>query len=496
MGEEACKSPGQPLESLAVPSTAEPNTPLMVNKSSLFVETDDNEEGVEVIEDGRRSAVYSTQLSGVSDLSAPYAAGGEDETPRSQNTEQLAATVEVDRVPNPDGNEADGDKDAADGSLAALRGDDMTSTSLTTAGGEDGDVGRSYVVPVQFGANGAPPPPAAAAAPLPPKGVRRMRNPARSPRPRRMRAVDWCPTDVASGSGSSGVVPSNATTATGRAVRPGDDPTVNSYATFTTMGEGSILEVDTEDEEGSRGSSSSSSSGSSVGSDVAGAADGSQDGLEDFAAPVAGAVGAGLGVVDKLPPYSKKEGGANNSISGTTAHALRPDDQSVVTFATSDYVRTFAGYGEEIVDKVPQPSTPSSGGMESSAATERAVQMADESDSLATWNTTNTVGLTGNVVDHVPEERVPRHHHHRPAQSPEDEEGEEDDIDDDDEIDDDITVETSNAIKDEPSVSTFATQSGACFTDLVSWTTSFAIFSSPSYCTSGRQKSSQRKSAA
>ncbi|EJK54295.1 hypothetical protein THAOC_26095, partial [Thalassiosira oceanica] len=101
-----------------------------------------------------------------------------------------------------------------------------------------------------------------------------------------MRAVDWCPDmDTSGGHGSSqhrgdgrGVSASNATTATSRAVRPGDDPTVNSYATFTTMGEGSILEVDTEDEEGSSSSSSSggsSRSGTSVGTDdVAGGAGG------------------------------------------------------------------------------------------------------------------------------------------------------------------------------------------------------------------------------
>ena len=421
MAEEAgCKSPGQPPESSTRPSTEDgPNTPLSHNKGSLYVEeTAAASQGVEVIEDRQQS--YSTRLSAVSDLSLEALAhgnnnSGEDETPRSQNT------VEVDRVPAADGS-ASGSVHSGATSQAALRGDDMTSTMSLTTAGDDGEDGRACAVPAVQPSGAAP------AASLKPKGVRRIRNPARSPRPRRMRAVDWCPDMDAAGSASSqlrggGQGVSNATTATSRAVRPGDDPTVNSYATFTTMGEGSILEVDTEDEEGS--SSSSRSSASSVGS-------GSQDGLGDFAAD-------GDGVVDKLPSYSRKD---NVSISGTTNHALRPDDQSIVTFATSEDVRTF-GYSDGIVDKVPQPSTPSSSGI-ASVTTNQAVQMADEGDSLATWNTTNTVGLTGNVVDHVPEEQIS--HHHRPAQSQEEEEGE-DELDD---IDDDMTVGTSNAIKDEP----------------------------------------------
>jgi hypothetical protein len=130
------------------------------------------------------------------------------------------------------------------------------------------------------------------------------------------------------------------------------------------------------------------------------------------------------------------------SLSGTTNHAIRAgggDDQSVVTFAT---ITTAGGGGMDrggiggggvadiMVDKVPLFIPPQ---RVSSIVTNETVQMGDN-QSLATWGTTNTMGqqLTGNVVDHIP------------TSSSFDSK-------------DDRTVGTTNALKEDRSVTTLAT---------------------------------------
>jgi len=187
---------------------------------------------------------------------------------------------------------------------------------------------------------------------------------------------------------------------------------------MTTMGDaGSILEADTEDEasssseeEANRGSSDRELEGDGVMEE--------EESMED--------VRDDNGVVDKIPHFKSNRG--NASLSGTTNHAVRAsDDQSVVTFAT---MTTFGNMdrGGDVVDKVPSfaPRT------DTSIVTNDTVQMGDN-QSLLTWATTNTMNqLTGNVVDHVPSENL-------------------------EDSSSNITVGTSNAVKDDPSIMTFTT---------------------------------------
>jgi hypothetical protein len=264
--------------------------------------------------------------------------------------------------------------------------------------------------------------------------------PARSPRPpRHMRAVDWCPpgsepTGSSSSRVSASAAPSDTTMVTSRAVRLGDDATVTTFATMTTMGDaGSILEADTEDEaSSSSGSDEEMEEGSDEEADNRTEDD--EESMED--------VEYANGVVDKIPSAhaSTMKAYRTGSISGTTNHAVRAlDDQSVVTFGTveamgpggTDVVIDLAESTEQdMVDKIPHIPDHT----DNSMVTNDTVQMGDN-QSLATWATTNTMGgqLTGNVVDHVPEDE------------------------NDDEEESAITVGTSNAVKEDPSVTTFAT---------------------------------------
>jgi hypothetical protein len=152
--------------------------------------------------------------------------------------------------------------------------------------------------------------------------------------------------------------------------------------------------------------------------------------------------------VDRVPSFLNKGPGMGASLSGTTNHAIRVgggDDQSVVTFATMTTVggggmdRAQLGCGGEadiMVDKVPLFVPPQ---RVSSIITDDTVQMGDN-ESLATWGTTNTMGrqMTGNVVDHIP------------APSSFDSE-------------EDRTVGTTNALKEDRSVTTFTTSATSCY---------------------------------
>ncbi|KAL7538092.1 hypothetical protein ACHAXR_008981 [Thalassiosira sp. AJA248-18] len=154
----------------------------------------------------------------------------------------------------------------------------------------------------------------------------------------------------------------------------------------------------------------------------------------------------GAAVVDKIPAYRASRIGGG-SMSGTTNHAVprAADDQSVVTFATMTTVGGMDRGGiqqQDVVDKVPSFPPPRSS---TSIVTNETVQMGDN-QSLATWATTNTMGgqLTGNVVDHVPHQKT----------NDNDDEGDEEE---EEEESSNITVGTSNAVKEDPTVTTFAT---------------------------------------
>jgi len=265
-----------------------------------------------------------------------------------------------------------------------------------------------------------------------------------SPRPpRHMRAVDWCPTEdsnnnINSSSSNSRLGNTGSSSAqlasdvTARAVRLGDEATVTTFATMTTMGDAmgdaSILEVDSEDE-----TSSSDDDNQDEGSQSM------EDAHEED------------GVVDKIP--SHKYGKTKSSLSGTTNHAVKAsDDQSVVTFAT---MTTAGGINmentntqeqqQDMVDKVPSIQRVTDN---TSIITHDTVQMGDN-ESLATWATSNTMGgqFTGHVVDHVPNEGITT------------EGGAAGDggAGDGGEAD---TIGTSNAVKDDPSTMTWTTAAG------------------------------------
>ena len=391
-------------------------------------------------------------------------------------------------------NKTSGSLSGATSQAVKLGADDVTETSFTTMTtvGELDNTDR--VVSIASGLNGVasspapiitsnPPPSATAGGGRSGRSSRAGRIlPARSPRPpRHMRAVDWCPPSstphsstnavgVASGSGgtssggvrlsgssaggasntSSAAMASDKTAVTSRAVRLGDDATVTTFATMTTMGDGgSILEADTEDEASSTSEASRDDDGSQS-SNIAGEEDEDETkSMED--------VKDQDGVVDKIPMYSKSAANRNmlGSLSGTTNHAIRAaDDQSVVTFAT---MTTAGGMmdrssSNNMVDKVPSFAPPRMAG-EDSIVTNDTVQMGDNA-SLATWATTNTMGgaITGNVVDHVPEDNDQTKVASSERRGDVDagaEEGEEESSN--------ITVGTSNAVKDDPSVTTFTT---------------------------------------
>ena len=82
------------------------------------------------------------------------------------------------------------------------------------------------------------------------------------------------------------------------------------------------------------------------------------------------------------------------SLSGFTNHATMMTAGGMMDRSSSN----------NMVDKVPSFAPPCMAG-EDSIVTNDTVQMGDNA-SLATWATTNTMGgaITGNVVDHVPED--------------------------------------------------------------------------------------------
>ncbi|KAL7469140.1 hypothetical protein ACHAXS_009392, partial [Conticribra weissflogii] len=336
--------------------------------------------------------------------------------------------------------------------------------------------------------------------------IRRQRNKlrtARSPRPPRhmhMRAVDWCPPSssstsssfassaaavassssgiaVAASSGgggatrgsssgggvSSGMMASDKTTVTSRAVRLGDDATVTTFATMTTMGDaGSILEADSEDEE-----SSESGVEEEDGDEGEGESEDEENGGEEEEedGDVVGEVGDGLGsfpavstsedgaLVDKIPSFSSGNmAGAISVASGTTNHAIRGGgdcDRSITSYATmntfgdlgsiyeSEYFKDRQGrLGDEedeedededdqdeaegdetdnssgngpggaassqkdvMVDKVPS-STSTPGTSVVSGATNHAVRMGDDR-SIVSFATMTTMGDMINTYDNV-----------------------------------------------------------------------------------------------
>ncbi|KAL7484630.1 hypothetical protein ACHAW6_010262 [Cyclotella cf. meneghiniana] len=290
----------------------------------------------------------------------------------------------------------------------------------------------------------------------------------RSPRPRppRVKAVDWCPPSSLRGgipTGGSGAMQGTVTTATptvatSRAVR-GDDATITTYATMTTMGDAaSILEADSEEEEseddddaGGSGShvdeegeeeeeeeeEHSSSSQLLLASSVA-------SGITDGAMPqikgecdrsvlsynTVNTFGMDLGSiweesynhghdenlqgtkttmrqVDKLPSMTSTPG--TSVVSGTTSKALRdPDDPSIFSLNAST-VADMVPYDYEMKSHVVDRTPSNAVSMISGATTQRSL-FGDE-DSEATFSTMNTTGRDraflssggGAVVDHVPQ---------------------------------------------------------------------------------------------
>ncbi len=285
----------------------------------------------------------------------------------------------------------------------------------------------------------------------------------RSPRPsRRMRAVDWCPNAIGGGGGGgTNSIPSlDKTVASTRAVRLGDDATVTTFATLTTMGDAgsTTLLMEGEMEDGTTASSDDEmlQEGEEEEEEMEEEKEDNQSMmLEDVKEEnIVGAF-----VVDKIPRSSYKKKlrtqqlsmgtgkSKQTSLSGTTNRAVRGstlDDQySVVTFATmataGGGVSIMENNAQEVVDKVPSllATTKST-----SIVTNDTVLMGDN-QSLATWATTNTMGgqLTGNVIDHVPTSMGAGIALSLSSSN--------------------VTLGTSNAVRDEASVMTFTTSAAA-----------------------------------
>jgi hypothetical protein len=312
------------------------------------------------------------------------------------------------------------------------------------------------------------------------------RNGVRSPRPpRRMRAVDWCPNNsiVGGGGGGSGMSGSNnnslpssdKTAASTRAVRLGDDATVTTFATMTTMGDAGSTTLLLEGEMIEDGTATAASSDDEM------LHEGEEEEEEDdemeeeeekeenqsmMLEDVKEENIVGAFVVDKIPrsSYKRKQQvrmqqqqlSKQTSLSGTTTRAVRGstyDDQySVVTFAT---MTTVGGGGmgieddndQDVVDKVPSllASTTTD---TTSIVTNDTVLMGDNR-SLATWATTNTMGgqLTGNVIDHVPSSMDNGVPSSLSSSS-------------------NVTIGTSNAVNDDPSIMTFTTSAADDISDI------------------------------
>jgi hypothetical protein len=404
--------------------------------------------------------LINTPPDGNRDIGAPNTEENDTPTSSNNNnniSSQIASPKAVDWIPQQNSNIANDSSMSMSGvtSAAVKMSDDVTETSYTTMttvgdfGGsvtEGGRAGNNSSVnspsllmvdestdPVPY-AQSTTPAAAAAASSLSGgilRGALQTTTPrhnklrgARSPRPpRHMRAVDWCPPSssslgVASTRGSAAAVgvagssfggtgnmsttsganvASDKTAVTSRAVRLGDDATVTTFATMTTMGDaGSILEADMEEEEddSSAGSGRSTSSGE----------DDSVDGEEydEFMEPI----GEEDNLVDKLPSFT---GAGTSVVSGVTTQAVRMAgdcDRSITSYATmttfgdlgsiyegarwhqeeeeeEEAVPTANGENEDaVVDKVPSLTSTPGTSVISGATNQRVI---GDDQSVVTW---------------------------------------------------------------------------------------------------------------
>jgi hypothetical protein len=193
----------------------------------------------------------------------------------------------------------------------------------------------------------------------------------RSPRPRNLKAVDWCPPSYSRVATSTSTTP---TVATSRAVR-GDDATITTYATMTTMGDAASILEESEDEEES-----------------------SVESVEDALV---------------LGMNSTEREAMNSSIASGMDSFVRLDDRSVVSGMDLGSIYEHLPWEEEMtceVDKVPDTSSMR---MEASVGGVTGGAVKDSEDrSLYSLNTANTntagvnhYGVSNNLVevDKVPD---------------------------------------------------------------------------------------------
>ena len=358
-------------------------------------------------------------------------------------------------------------------SQLAIREDDVTETSfttLTTIGEQQQQQQRAASA-------------VAAGAMTTTRVGSRLRSPRPAPRPKR--AVDWCPsvgggnsTGGQGGGGANNVLSSDKTAVTARAVRLGDDATITTFATMTTMGDaGSVLllEENTEDE----ASDSSGGGGNASSSGVYNLEEEGED-EEDEDITNNDDNNTAKALKPTTSHYRTNTLKSKNSATTTNRAVLRGtgsspwDDQlSVMTFTTLDGTNHQVYEDDKnedvVVDKVPSSMTPSSSsllqpmtinndGTASMVTTNAIVPMGDNQSLAAETTSWNTMGgqLTGNVVDHVP---VMNLSYDDSANT--DEEGKVNNEvvggDEEQTSSSNITVYTSNAIKDDSSVLTLVT---------------------------------------
>jgi hypothetical protein len=268
---------------------------------------------------------------------------------------------------------------------------------------------------------------------------------------------------------------------TNHAIRSNDDQSVATWLTTTTSGNAALLvgntnnhivdEIPSFNQEG-RAKAEEDYDPSDDGGTNRAVRDPEDQSVVTWNTMATSNIGGSVGVdlpgpyaVDRLPSFSSKWSAvANSSMSGTTNHAVRVggDDQSVVTFATvttAGMDRGNGGSANNMVDKVPSFAAQRMDA--TSIITNETVQMGDN-QSLMTWATTNTMGgqLTGNVVDHVPIADTTAS----------------DDVEIDEE---DVTLGTTNAVREDPSVTTFTTSANSgggvsCINEVVDRIPTFA----------------------
>eukprot|EP00804_Cyclotella_cryptica_P012809 CCRYP_010571-RC/>CCRYP_010571-RC protein AED:0.09 eAED:0.09 QI:23/1/1/1/1/1/3/1545/909 len=307
----------------------------------------------------------------------------------------------------------------------------------------------------------------------PPPAVRtNLRSP--RPRPPRVKAVDWCPPSLTpslrgilpTSGGIHGVTLTSSNTtptvATSRAVR-GDDATITTYATMTTMGDAtSILEAEDSEEDSTDDDEEEEEDEEEVSEShvqEGGEEEEEEEQSSSSAVPLACSVASGITdgacvaqlknecdrsvlsyntintfgmdlgsiweenynhpprvvppAVDKLPSMTSTPG--TSVVSGTTSKALRdPDDRSStfsVNASSTAAEMAMPPYDYEmkshVVDRTPSNAVSMMSG--TTNMTQRSL-LGDE-DSDATFSTMNTAGrerafsssVGGAVVDHVPE---------------------------------------------------------------------------------------------